>query len=155
MALAVSCRPCVQNALSRSFISNTAALSHSHYSSCRDMHASHGSLVFNAREGQPYRALGFCVSTVNAKLAPAASTRPPRLFQSPLDSHPFRRNQTSISFSLQCREVVTDPQLSFTCPFIGKWKCVSLLTLDISRPQTLSYRNSVLALCCSSRCKSV
>uniref|UniRef100_A0A665UZ55 Erbin n=1 Tax=Echeneis naucrates TaxID=173247 RepID=A0A665UZ55_ECHNA len=41
-----------KNALSRSYNSNNAPLSWSHYSSCRDMHASRGSL-------------GFCVSTVN------------------------------------------------------------------------------------------
>uniref|UniRef100_A0A3Q1I0M4 PDZ domain-containing protein n=1 Tax=Anabas testudineus TaxID=64144 RepID=A0A3Q1I0M4_ANATE len=50
-----------KNALSRSYNSNNAPLSWSHYSSCRDMHASQGSLVFSARDGQPYGALGFCI----------------------------------------------------------------------------------------------
>lgn len=71
-----SCRPCVQNALSRSYNSNNSLLSRSHYGSCRDMHASQGSLVFSARDGQPYGALGFCVSTVNLTLAPAARAKP-------------------------------------------------------------------------------
>uniref|UniRef100_A0A8C9Y1J5 Erbin n=1 Tax=Sander lucioperca TaxID=283035 RepID=A0A8C9Y1J5_SANLU len=50
-----------KNALSRSYNSNNAPLSWSHYGSCRDMHASQGSLVFSARDGQPYGALGFCI----------------------------------------------------------------------------------------------
>uniref|UniRef100_A0A4W6CQB3 Erbb2 interacting protein n=1 Tax=Lates calcarifer TaxID=8187 RepID=A0A4W6CQB3_LATCA len=41
-----------KNALSRSYNSNNAPLSWSHYGSCRDMHASRGSLVYSAREGQ-------------------------------------------------------------------------------------------------------
>lgn len=52
-----------QSALSRSFNSYNSPLSRSHYTSCRDMHASQGSLVFNARDGQPRTALGLCVST--------------------------------------------------------------------------------------------
>lgn len=60
----VPCRPSVQNALSRSYNSNNAPLSWSHYGSCRDMHASQASLVFSARDGGPYGALGLCVSTV-------------------------------------------------------------------------------------------
>uniref|UniRef100_A0A8D3AJT0 Erbin n=1 Tax=Scophthalmus maximus TaxID=52904 RepID=A0A8D3AJT0_SCOMX len=43
-----------KSALSRSYNSNNAPLSWSHYGSCRDMHASQGSLVFSAREEQPY-----------------------------------------------------------------------------------------------------
>ncbi|XP_029940520.1 erbin isoform X2 [Salarias fasciatus] len=42
-----------KNALSRSYNSNNAPLSWSHYGSCRDMHASQGSLVFSVRDGQP------------------------------------------------------------------------------------------------------
>lgn len=76
LVLVVPCRPYVQNALSRSYNSNNVPLSRSHYSSCREMHASQGSLVFSARDGQPYGALGFCVSTVNLKLAPAVYARP-------------------------------------------------------------------------------
>jgi len=57
--------PCRQNALSRSCNSNNSPLSWSHYGSCRDMHASQGSLAFSSRDGQPYGALSFCVSTVN------------------------------------------------------------------------------------------
>lgn len=53
----------VQSALSRSFNSYNSPLSRSHYTSCRDMHASQGSLVFSARDGQPRTALGLCVST--------------------------------------------------------------------------------------------
>ncbi|KAM9841578.1 erbin [Aulostomus maculatus] len=49
-----------KNALSRSYNSNNAPLSWSHYGSCRDMHASQGSLVLSARDGQPYGALSFC-----------------------------------------------------------------------------------------------
>lgn len=67
--------PLSQNALSRSYNSNNAPLSRSHYSSCRDMHASQGSLVFSARDGQPYGTLGFCVSTLNLRSAPAARAR--------------------------------------------------------------------------------
>ncbi|XP_034047480.1 erbin isoform X2 [Thalassophryne amazonica] len=49
-----------KNVLSWSYNSNYALLSWSHYGSCRDMHASHGSLVFSPRDGQPFRALGSC-----------------------------------------------------------------------------------------------
>ncbi|XP_034052617.1 LOW QUALITY PROTEIN: erbin [Gymnodraco acuticeps] len=49
-----------KNALSRSYNSNNAPLSWSHYGSCRDMHASQASLVFSARDGGPYGALGLC-----------------------------------------------------------------------------------------------
>uniref|UniRef100_A0A669F7U1 Erbin n=1 Tax=Oreochromis niloticus TaxID=8128 RepID=A0A669F7U1_ORENI len=47
-----------KNALSRSYNSNNAPLSWSHYGSCRDMHASQGSLVFSVRDGQPYGCVG-------------------------------------------------------------------------------------------------
>uniref|UniRef100_A0A3Q3KSR1 Erbb2 interacting protein n=1 Tax=Mastacembelus armatus TaxID=205130 RepID=A0A3Q3KSR1_9TELE len=43
-----------KNVLSRSYNSNNAPLSWSHYGSCRDIHASQGSLVCSARDGQPY-----------------------------------------------------------------------------------------------------
>lgn len=123
LVLVAPCRLSVQNALSRSYNSNNTPLSRSLYSSCRDMHASQESLVFSARDGQPYGALGFCVSTLNVKLAPAAHAGPglpvPASFTS------FRRWEMSISFSPQCWEVITDPHSSFTCPFIGKWKYVS------------------------------
>ncbi|XP_076019693.1 erbin isoform X2 [Genypterus blacodes] len=49
-----------KNVLSRSYNSNFAPLSRCHYSSCRDMHASQGSLVFSARDGPHAGALGFC-----------------------------------------------------------------------------------------------
>ncbi|XP_028273181.1 erbin isoform X2 [Parambassis ranga] len=49
-----------KNMLSRSYNSNNSPLSWSNYGSCRDMHASQGSLVFSGRDGQPYGALGFC-----------------------------------------------------------------------------------------------
>ncbi|KAL6096611.1 erbin [Pungitius sinensis] len=49
-----------KNALSRSYNPGSASLSRSHYGSCRDMHASQGSLVFSARDGAPYGAGGFC-----------------------------------------------------------------------------------------------
>ncbi|XP_044189251.1 erbin isoform X1 [Thunnus albacares] len=96
-----------KNALSRSYNSNNAPLSWSHYSSCRDMHASQGSLVFSARDGQPYRALGFCddmfgpqgqqsytmdphrkVPLMNGQMGP--SVRPPQMSQAPMARHPSR-----------------------------------------------------------------
>nr|XP_040052906.1 erbin isoform X2 [Gasterosteus aculeatus aculeatus] len=46
-----------KSALSRSYNPGSAS---SHYGSCRDMHASQGSLVFSARDGAPYGAGGFC-----------------------------------------------------------------------------------------------
>ncbi|XP_020777259.1 erbin isoform X1 [Boleophthalmus pectinirostris] len=46
--------------LSRSYNSHNAPLSWSHYSSCRDLHASQGSLVLSVRDGHPYTALGPC-----------------------------------------------------------------------------------------------
>ncbi|XP_070780248.1 erbin [Enoplosus armatus] len=91
-----------KNALSRSYNSNNAPLSWSHYGSCRDMHASQGSLVFSARDGQPYGALGFSedvfspqgqqsytmdphrkVPLMNGQMGPAAR-------QAPLARHPSR-----------------------------------------------------------------
>ncbi|XP_067431090.1 erbin isoform X4 [Thunnus thynnus] len=96
-----------KNALSRSYNSNNAPLSWSHYSSCRDMHASQGSLVFSARDGQPYGALGFCddmfgpqgqqsytmdphrkVPLMNGQMGP--SVRPPQMSQAPMARHPSR-----------------------------------------------------------------
>uniref|UniRef100_A0AAQ4Q409 Erbb2 interacting protein n=1 Tax=Gasterosteus aculeatus aculeatus TaxID=481459 RepID=A0AAQ4Q409_GASAC len=47
-----------KSALSRSYNPGSAS---SHYGSCRDMHASQGSLVFSARDGAPYGAGGFCI----------------------------------------------------------------------------------------------
>uniref|UniRef100_A0A3Q3L4I1 Erbb2 interacting protein n=1 Tax=Mastacembelus armatus TaxID=205130 RepID=A0A3Q3L4I1_9TELE len=47
-----------KNVLSRSYNSNNAPLSWSHYGSCRDIHASQGSLVCSARDGQPYGYVG-------------------------------------------------------------------------------------------------
>lgn len=63
----------VQNALSRSFNSYNSPPSRSHCTSCRDMHASQGSLVFGARDGQPCTPLGLCVST---KLEATVRARP-------------------------------------------------------------------------------
>lgn len=96
--------PSVQNALSRSYNSNAAPLSWSHYGSCRDMHGSRGSLLFNAREGQPYAAPGFSVSTATVlvvPLAPAARTKPrdPRKLQIILVSHPLTIRGMCVSFS--------------------------------------------------------
>ncbi|XP_006796935.1 erbin isoform X1 [Neolamprologus brichardi] len=95
-----------KNALSRSYNSNNAPLSWSHYGSCRDMHASQGSLVFSVRDGQPYGALGFCddvfgpqgmqnytldparkVPLMNGQMGPSA--RPP-MSQSSMARHPSR-----------------------------------------------------------------
>ncbi|XP_072310582.1 erbin isoform X3 [Eucyclogobius newberryi] len=53
--------------LSRSYNSNNAPLSWSHYSSCRDLHASQGSLVLSARDGPAYTALGPCRSFIISK----------------------------------------------------------------------------------------
>ncbi|CAK6963589.1 erbin isoform X3 [Scomber scombrus] len=96
-----------KNALSRSYNSNNAPLSRSHYSSYRDMHASQGSLVFSTRDGQPYGALGFCddvfspqgqqsytmdphrkVPLMNGQMGP--SVRPPQMSQAPMARHPSR-----------------------------------------------------------------
>ncbi|XP_019937674.1 erbin isoform X1 [Paralichthys olivaceus] len=95
-----------KNALSRSYNSNNAPLSWSHYGSCRDMHASQGSLVFSAREGQPYGALGFCddvyspqgqqsytmdhhrkVPLLNGQMGPSGR---PQMNQMPMARHPSR-----------------------------------------------------------------
>ncbi|XP_059213596.1 erbin isoform X1 [Centropristis striata] len=94
-----------KNALSRSYNSNNAPLSWSHYGSCRDMHASQGSLVFSARDGQPYGALGFCddvfpqgqqsftmdphrkVPLMNGQMGPSVR---PQLSQASMARHPSR-----------------------------------------------------------------
>ncbi|XP_035523403.1 erbin isoform X3 [Morone saxatilis] len=76
-----------KNALSRSYNSNNAPLSWSHYGSCRDMHASQGSLVFSARDGQPYGALGFCVPLMNGQMG---TTGRPQMSQAPMARHPSR-----------------------------------------------------------------
>ncbi|TMS08241.1 Erbin [Larimichthys crocea] len=76
-----------KNALSRSYNSNNAPLSWSHYGSCRDMHASQGSLVFSARDGQPYGALGFCVPLMNGQMGPSVR---PQISQAPMARHPSR-----------------------------------------------------------------
>uniref|UniRef100_A0A8D3DEX2 Erbin n=1 Tax=Scophthalmus maximus TaxID=52904 RepID=A0A8D3DEX2_SCOMX len=76
-----------KSALSRSYNSNNAPLSWSHYGSCRDMHASQGSLVFSAREEQPYGALGFCVPLMNGQMGPSGR---PQMSQGPMARHPSR-----------------------------------------------------------------
>ncbi|XP_034753176.1 erbin isoform X1 [Etheostoma cragini] len=94
-----------KNALSRSYNSNNAPLSWSHYGSCRDMHASQGSLVFSARVGQPYGALGFCddvfpqgqqsytmdphrkVPLMNGQMGPSVRAQ---VSQAPMARHPSR-----------------------------------------------------------------
>ncbi|XP_074474582.1 erbin isoform X2 [Sebastes fasciatus] len=94
-----------KNALSRSYNSHNAPLSWSHYGSCRDMHASQGSLVFSARDGQPYGALGFCddvfpqgqqsytmdphrkVPLMNGQMGPSVR---PQVSQVPMARHPSR-----------------------------------------------------------------
>ncbi|XP_071321999.1 erbin isoform X3 [Trachinotus anak] len=74
--------------------------------SCRDMHSSRGSLVFNAREGQPYGALGFCddvyspqgqqsytldphrkVPLMNGQMGPSGRQQ---MSQAPMARHPSR-----------------------------------------------------------------
>ncbi|KAJ8339402.1 hypothetical protein SKAU_G00361880 [Synaphobranchus kaupii] len=45
-----------KSVLSRSYNPNYAAASSSHYGSCRDVHASQGSLAFSAGDGRPYGA---------------------------------------------------------------------------------------------------
>ncbi|XP_029921473.1 erbin isoform X1 [Myripristis murdjan] len=95
-----------KNMLSRSYNSNYSPLSWSHYGSSRDMHASQGSLVFSARDGQPYGALGFCdevfgpqgqqsytmdphrkVPLMNGQMGPSAR---PQMSQAPMARHPSR-----------------------------------------------------------------
>ncbi|XP_047425791.1 erbin isoform X2 [Mugil cephalus] len=95
-----------KSALSRSYNSNNSPLSWSHYGSCRDMHASQGSLVFSARDGQPYGALGFCddifgspgpqsytmdphrkVPLMNGQMGPSVR---PQMSQSSMARHPSR-----------------------------------------------------------------
>ncbi|KAK9532336.1 hypothetical protein VZT92_009724 [Zoarces viviparus] len=94
-----------KNALSRSYNSNSAPLSCSHYGSRRDMHASQGSLVFSGRDGQPYGALGLCddvfpqaqqsytldhhrkVPLMNGQMGPSVR---PQVNQAPMARHPSR-----------------------------------------------------------------
>lgn len=108
----------VQNALSRSFNSYNSPLSRSHYTSCRDMHASQGSLVFGARDGQPCTPLGLCVST---HLEAALRARPD-----------LQKVACVLPFLISCWEVTSDPQRSFTCPHVGTWK-LSINTNPIVR----------------------
>uniref|UniRef100_A0A674NUM2 Erbb2 interacting protein n=1 Tax=Takifugu rubripes TaxID=31033 RepID=A0A674NUM2_TAKRU len=76
-----------KSALSRSFNSYNSPLSRSHYTSCRDMHASQGSLVFSARDGQPRTALGLCVPLMNGQMGPSGR---PQMSQTPMARHPSR-----------------------------------------------------------------
>ncbi|KAM6975743.1 erbin isoform 3-T3 [Tautogolabrus adspersus] len=95
-----------KNALSRSYNSNNSPLSWSHHGSCREMHASQGSLLFSTRDGQPYGALGFCddvfvpqgqqsytldphrkVPLMNGQMGPSAR---PQMSQAPMARHPSR-----------------------------------------------------------------
>ncbi|XP_070707278.1 erbin isoform X3 [Pempheris klunzingeri] len=80
-----------KNALSRSYNSNNAPLSWSHYGSCRDMHASQGSLVFSARDGQPYGALGFCDDVFGQQGQQSYTMDPHRkMSQGSMARHPSR-----------------------------------------------------------------
>ncbi|XP_041825768.1 erbin isoform X2 [Melanotaenia boesemani] len=95
-----------KNALSRSYNSNNSPLSWSHYGSCRDMHASQGSLVFSGRDGHPYGAMSFCddvfvpqgpqsytmdpqrkVPLMNGQMGPPVR---PQMSQSSMARHPSR-----------------------------------------------------------------
>ncbi|KAM8828599.1 erbin isoform 2-T2 [Spinachia spinachia] len=93
-----------KNALSRSYNPGSASLSRSHHGSCRDMHASQGSLVFSARDGAPYGAGGFCddvfpqgqqsytldhrkVPLMNGQMGPSAR---PQVSQGTMARHPSR-----------------------------------------------------------------
>ncbi|KAM4527795.1 erbin isoform 2-T4 [Odontesthes bonariensis] len=80
-----------KNALSRSYNSNNSPLSWSHYGSCRDMHASQGSLAFSSRDGQPYGALGFC-DDVFVPQGPQSYTMDPhrKMSQATMARHPSR-----------------------------------------------------------------
>ncbi|XP_024917918.1 erbin isoform X2 [Cynoglossus semilaevis] len=92
-----------KNALSRSYNSHNAPLSWSPYRSCRDMHASHGSLVFNVPEGQssasvsddlygPPGQQGYIdphrkVPLMNGQMGTSAR---PQMTQVPMARHPSR-----------------------------------------------------------------
>ncbi|CAG05237.1 unnamed protein product [Tetraodon nigroviridis] len=77
----------MSNAFSRSFNSYNSPLSRSHYTSCRAMHASQGSLVFGARGGQPRTPLGLCVPLMNGQMGPPGR---PQMSQTPMARHPSR-----------------------------------------------------------------
>uniref|UniRef100_A0A671WUC7 Erbin n=1 Tax=Sparus aurata TaxID=8175 RepID=A0A671WUC7_SPAAU len=87
-----------KNALSRSYNSNNSLLSRSHYGSCRDMHASQGSLVFSVRDGhmslltsdfsQPQTLSSTCdVPLMNGQMVPSGR---PQMTQAPMARHPSR-----------------------------------------------------------------
>ncbi|KAM6902595.1 erbin isoform 2-T2 [Xenentodon cancila] len=80
-----------KTALSRSYNPNNAPLSWSHYGSCRDVHASKGSLVFSGQDGPPYGALGFC-DDVFVPQPPQSFTMDPhrKMSQSSMARHPSR-----------------------------------------------------------------
>ncbi|XP_036384728.1 erbin isoform X2 [Megalops cyprinoides] len=94
--------------LSRSFNSNYAAVSSSHYGSSRDVHASQGFVAFSVGDGRPYGAHGLCedvfgppgpqgypmdslrkVPLTNGQMCPPG--RPPiTCGQTPMARHPSR-----------------------------------------------------------------
>ncbi|XP_013880388.1 erbin isoform X2 [Austrofundulus limnaeus] len=95
-----------KNALSRSYVFNTSPPSRSHYGSCREMHASQGSLVLCGRDGQPYGTLSFCddvfvpqgppgynmdphrkVPLMNGQMGPSVR---PQMSQTSMARHPSR-----------------------------------------------------------------
>uniref|UniRef100_A0A8C7TD48 Erbb2 interacting protein n=1 Tax=Oncorhynchus mykiss TaxID=8022 RepID=A0A8C7TD48_ONCMY len=81
-----------KNALSRSYNSNCAPLSCSHYGSSRDVHhsGSQGSLVFSAAaDGRPYGAQGHCVPSLNGQLGGPVRGQMTSC-QTPMARHPSR-----------------------------------------------------------------
>uniref|UniRef100_A0A673YS64 Erbb2 interacting protein n=1 Tax=Salmo trutta TaxID=8032 RepID=A0A673YS64_SALTR len=81
-----------KNALSRSYNSNYAPLSCSHYGSSRDVHhsGSQGSLVFSAAaDGRPYGAQGHCVPSMNGQLSGPVRGQMTSC-QTPMARHPSR-----------------------------------------------------------------
>ncbi|XP_068608760.1 erbin [Brachionichthys hirsutus] len=95
-----------KNALSRSYNSNNAPLSWSHYGSSRDMRASQGSLAVSPRDGRPHGAPGLCddvfgpqgqqsytldphrkVPLINGQLGPSVR---PQMSQASMARHPSR-----------------------------------------------------------------
>uniref|UniRef100_A0A4W5MH80 Erbb2 interacting protein n=1 Tax=Hucho hucho TaxID=62062 RepID=A0A4W5MH80_9TELE len=81
-----------KSALSRSYNSNNAPLSCSHYGSSRDVHhsGSQGSLVFSAAaDGRPYGAQGHCVPSMNGQMGGPVRGQMTSC-QTPMARHPSR-----------------------------------------------------------------
>ncbi|XP_028318038.1 erbin isoform X1 [Gouania willdenowi] len=82
-----------KSVLSRSYNFSSAAISGSHYGSCRDMRGSHGSLALSVRDGQAYGATGYSDDVFIPQAPPSYTMDPHRNTMDPHRKVPLMNSQ--------------------------------------------------------------